>query len=204
MARQSKNQPSPREDLGPVRVRLELVSEPRITSGASPEREGEEAVGLLGELSALHARGWDSRATLGLGALSFGLDLSADSGQLEELWVFLLELAEGEGGEWTLSSGDDTVTLEAQVYGPDLIVDFDCSEPKGRFAGAVLPRQATLRLRAMICAGTALFRSFLKEALRLDAGMGDRPDLLAFYEDLDQLEAAVAELPGTFRSRDSA
>ncbi len=38
----------------------------------------------------------------------------------------------------------------------------------------------------------------------MEPGMAERPDLLAFYEDLDQLEELVAALPGTFRDKDSA
>jgi hypothetical protein len=34
--------------------------------------------------------------------------------------------------------------------------------------------------------------------------MNERPDLLGFYEDLDALEAAVADLPGTFRPKDGS
>jgi hypothetical protein len=161
-------------------------------------------VGLLAELATAHQRGWQSRWTLGIGDLPFDLDLSPDAGQLEEFWVFLLELVDAQGGEWTLASGDDNLTFDGQVYGPDVVLDFATDDASGRFAGTVLPRKATVRLRALICSGTAFFRSFLKEATRMDRGMKDRPDLLAFYEDLDQLEAAVADLPGTFRSKDGA
>jgi hypothetical protein len=136
---------------------------------------------------------------LALGPHTLPLDLSAESGHLEELWVFLLELVDTGGGEWTLGDGDDLVTLDAQVYGPDVIVDFATQDESGSFGGVVLPRKATLRLRAVVSAGTSFFRAFFKEALRMDKGMKDRPDLLAFYEDLDQLESAVADLPGTFK-----
>jgi hypothetical protein len=158
-------------------------------------------VGLLADVVTLHRKGWEAEWTLAVGPHTLPLDLSAESGHLEELWVFLLELVDTGGGEWTLGDGDDFVTLDAQVYGPDVIVDFATQDASGSFGDAVLARKATLRLRAIVSAGTAFFRAFLKEALRMDKGMKDRPDLLAFYEDLDQLEAAVADLPGTFKRK---
>jgi len=163
-----------------------------------------EPVGLLAELAALHLRGWKSEWSMALGSLEFRLDLSPDSGQLEEFWVFLLELVDAQGGEWTLIEGDDVVTFDGQVYGPDVVLDFATQDESGHFAGSVLPRKATMRLRALICAGTSFFRAFVKEAVRMDKGMKERPDLLAFHEDLEQLEEAVADLAGTFRKKEGA
>lgn len=189
------------DDLGPVRISIRLTSKPRIGSLPPVPDDGFAPVGLLADLVTLHRRGWEGQWTLALGPHTLPLDLSAESGHLEELWVFLLELVDTGGGEWTLSDGDEFVTLDAQVYGPDVIVDFATPDASGAFGGTVLPRKATLRLRAVVSAGTAFFRAFLKEALRMDKGMKDRPDLLAFYEDLDQLESTVAELPGTFKGQ---
>jgi len=185
-------------------VSIQLTSQPRI--GSSPPVSDDEfgPVGLLADLATVHRRGWESQWSLAVGPHTLPLELSAESGHLEELWVFLLELVDTGGGEWTLGDGDDFVTLDAQVYGPDVIVDFATQDESGAFAGVVLSRKATLRLRAVVCTGTAFFRAFLKEALRMDRGMKDRPDLLAFCEDLDQLESAVADLPGTFKRQAEA
>jgi len=200
----AKKRSSRPSELGPSAFFVELDSQPRIGSaGAAAEAEF-EPVGLLAELATAHQRGWQSRWTLNIGELSFDLDLSPESGQLEEFWVFLLELTDAAGGEWTLGAESESLTLEGQVYGPDVIVDFATEDDSGGFAGRVLPRKATVRLRALVCSGTAFFRRFLKESCRIAQGMKDRPDLLGFYEDLDSLEAAVADLPGTFRSKDGS
>jgi hypothetical protein len=190
--------------LGPSSFSVSLASEPKIGTGGGAVQEEFEPVGLLAELATAHRRGWQGRWKLQIGELHFPLDLSPDSGQLEEFWVFLLELTDADGGEWTLSSGGELLTLEGQVHGPDVILDFATEDEAGRFGGAVLPRKATVRLRALVCSGTAFFRSFLKESCRLAPGMNGRPDLLGFYEDLDALEASVSDLPGTFRSKDDS
>jgi len=197
---------SPRAaDLGPSSFSVVLASQPRIGGpGTGTPQDDFEPIGLLAELATAHQRGWEGRWSLRIGELQFSLDLSPESGQLEEFWVFLLELTDAGGGEWTLSSGGELLTLEGQVYGPDVILDFATEDDSGHFGGAVLPRKATVRLRALICSGTAFFRAFLKESCRIARGMNERPDLLGFYEDLDALEAAVADLPGTFRPKDGS
>ena len=199
--RNAKKQRSRLDDLGPTYLALRLDSQPRIEAAPKPIDSEFEPVGLLAELATLHLRGWRSKWTLALGPHKFQLDLSPEVGQLEELWVFLLELVDAAGGEWTITDRDAALTLDGQVYGPDVVLDLATPDESGRFAGSALPRKATLRLRALICAGTAFFRGFIKEATRMDKGMKDRSDLLAFLEDLDQLEAAVADLPGTFKGQ---
>ncbi len=155
-------------------------------------------MGLLADLAAAHSRGWRGDWLVSLGSVSLELGLPLDAEVLEEFWVFLIELVDSDGGEWSLRAGEDELTIEAQVFGPDVNFEFVSEGSSPRFGGAALPRRATVRLRAVVCEGTAFLASLVSESCRIDPGLRGREDLAGLEADLTQAQEAVASLPGTF------
>ncbi len=180
----------------PFSVRLR--SQPSIT----PPADVDAGVGLLADLAAAWARGWTGRWTVHLGDVTVKLPLPERFDLLEEFWVLLLELVEAEAGEWSLYDG---VVVEAQVFGPDVNLEF--SAPDGgapRLGGAALPERATVRLRALTSQGVAFLRRLHEEASKLDPSLREREDAVGFLDDMQQLLDAVADLPGTFKKKQEA
>jgi len=172
-----------------------LASEPFAAEGEEPER----GVGFLSDAVAAWASAWSGSWTVSFGPVSLELATPGGLEFLEEFWVFLLELVDAGYGEWSLYDGAEDLTMEAQVFGPDVQLEFTSDGGHPRFAGVDLPDRATLRLRAVVAQGTALLRQLLKEARRVRPELGDRPELVGMQTDMEQLEEAVATLPATFR-----
>ena len=206
--RTAKRRSSFKDDLGPVPVEVSVRRQPQADEsgglGNSEDALGDDglAVGLLGELlevfGAHFAGSWQFR----FGPAALEMRLPGDPDAIEEFWVFLLELVDAGFGEWTLHEGEEVLVIEAQVFGPDVQIEF-ASEPRGGvFRGQPLPRRCLVRLRALIEQGVSLFRVVLADLVSVDASLAHREDLVAFETDLEQLEKAVHLLPEAFRSKE--
>ena len=114
-----------------------------------------------------------------------------------------MELVDAGYGEWTLLDGDDALIIEAQVFGPDVQLEFGCENGAPRFRGRSLPRKATLRLRALIEEGVGIIRQLLEQAGRLDPAFVEREEVTLLVQDLDTVVGAVADLPREFRSKET-
>ena len=194
----SKNRP--KQDLGPVRFKVRLASEPFAVEEAEPVDVG---VGFLADVAAAHASAWSSRWTVSFGPTNLRLSLPENLDCLEEFWVLLLELVDSDCGEWTLHDGSRALTMEAQVFGPDVRFEFSSEEGRPRFGGVDLPASATVRLRAVVAQGTAFIRQLLTEARRVRPDLQDREEMTGLMADVEQLQAAVASLPATFKGEAS-
>jgi hypothetical protein len=190
----SRNHP-PR-DLGPVRFKVRLRSEPFAVEDAEPVDVG---VGFLADVAAAHASAWSSRWTVSFGPTTLQLKLPQDLDCLEEFWVLLLELVDSDHGEWSLNDGARDLTMEAQVFGPDVRFEFTSESGRPRFGGVELPASATVRLRAVVAEGIGFLRQLLTEARRVRPELGDREELVGMMSDVEQLQEAVASLPATFK-----
>jgi hypothetical protein len=184
----------PRRDAGPVPFSIRLESK----RTKKPGRRLDVGVGLLADVVSAYARGWTGRWRIQLGADRLELRTPQDLILLEEFWVLLLELVDSEVGEWSLYHGDDELVLEAQVYGPDINLEWSSMGGPPTFRGRRLPDRATVRLRAMVGQGSAFLRQLIDEAAEVEPELRDRRDLAEFLQDLQQLTDAVADLPGTF------
>lgn len=194
-------------DLGPVPFRLELRAEAR------PARPGREAPpsmpamagGALSDLQALVSRKWKGALVLGVGPAVIPLDLKRDLDIVEELVVFLLELVDSGHGELSLVDGDHLITVEAQVFGPDVTLEFADEEGRApRFRGQNLPRRASVRLRAVVEQGTAVIENLLELAAGVEEGFSTRTEVGQLRQDLRTLLDATAHQPAAFRSGDRA
>lgn len=182
-------------DLGPVPFSARLSSEPFASEQPVPE----PGVGFLADLGAAWASAWSGTFTVSFGEASLRLAMPDSMDCLEEFWVFLLELVDVGHGEWSLYDGADDLTLEAQVFGPDVQLEFTSEAGRPGFGGVELPDRALLRLRAVIAEGTGFFRQLLREARRVQPALGERAEHAGLLEDMDQLQAAVESLPATFK-----
>ena len=189
--------PKPKRDLGPVRVSVRLKSEPLLAD--APERE--PGVGLLADMAVAYQRGWKGSWTLSFGEARLVLRTPDHLALMEEFWVFLIELVDAGHGEWSLTDETQDLTVEAQVFGPDVQLEFTSGDGPPRYAGRGFPSKATVRLRALISEGTAVIRQFVTQAARMDPTLRERSDLISLLEDAGQLVEAVSNLPGTFRER---
>lgn len=189
------------QDLGPVRFKVRLESEPFAAEGEQPADVG---VGFLGDVIAAYASAWSGGWTVSFGPQALRLATPRNLDCLEEFWVFLLELVDSGHGEWSLYDGSDDLTMEAQVFGPDVQVEFISEAGRARFAGADLPDRATVRLRAVVAEGVAFLRQLLTEARRVRPDLAEREELAGMLGDIEQLIEAVASLPATFKGEASA
>ena len=192
-------------DLGSVSFRIKMARGPRVEVGvqAAAEAAADGALGGDGfftDLQRLFGRLFEGSWSLHFGSVKLVLQLPGDLDVLEEFWVFLLELVDSGYGEWTLDGDDRPLIIEAQVFGPDVQLEFGAGSGAPQFRGKVLPRRALLRLRAVIDEGTSLLSSIIDDVSRVDAELRERPEVEQLLGDLDQLRAAVATYPATFKS----
>lgn len=192
------------QELGPVPFQIELLAEPRVERDRPGPKRPMPALagGALSDLQTVHARGWKGQFTLRFGPTSLTLSLQRDLDCLEELVVFLLELVDAGAGEWTLPDGERFVVLEAQVFGPDVQVDFtDEDGGVARFRGQSLPRRATVRLRALVEEGAGLVLRLIEQARKVDPVFGQREELSLLEVDMAAVVAAVADRPREWKSK---
>lgn len=195
------------QDLGAVPFRIEVRAEAR------PERPGREAPpsmpalagGALSDLQSLVVRRWKGSLILSFGEVNIPLDLRRDLDVVEEIVVLLVELVDAGHGELNLVDGEQVVTLEAQVFGPDVQIDFVDDEGRApRFRGQGLPKKATVRLRAVVLQASAAIRQLIELAVQVDPRFAARPELPLLQQDLDAMTAATAELPERFKKEGGA
>lgn len=195
-----KPKPPVPSDLGPVRFAMAVQARPRIetpTGEAPPEFEGG---GLLAELPTVHGRGWKGTWTVAFGPTELKMPLGEGLAAAEELLVFILELVDAGYGEWTLYDREDkALILEAQVFGPDVNLEFGGEDGPPHWNGKRLSKKATVRLRKVVDQGTEALRTLLKQAARLDPDFGSDGSLKSLWDDLDALKEAVADLPRSFK-----
>ena len=98
----------PKQDLGPVRFKVRLLSEPFAVEGAEPVDVG---VGFLADVAAAHASAWSGRWTVSFGSTTIPLALPKNLYCLDEFWVLLLELVDSDCGEWSLHDGSRDLTM---------------------------------------------------------------------------------------------
>ena len=115
--------------------------------------------------------------------------------------MFLLDLVDVGYGEWSLYDGRDTLVLEAQVFGPDIQLEFTGQTGTPRFRGVRLPHKALIRLRRFVEQGAGAVRSVMEQQCAVDAVFSGHHERALFEEDLAQIEAAVAELPLEFKTK---
>jgi len=192
---------APRVDLGPVPVSIALHAIPRKGVGsAGPLGGGEEGTGgILADLDQRHRRYYRSTWELHLGSLHLVVDGARQLDALESLWVFLLDLVDVGYGEWSLYDGRDTLVLEAQVFGPDIQLEFTGEADAPRFRGQRLPRKALVRLRSFVEQGARAVRSVMEQQCEVDGEFAGHAERALFEEDLSEIESAVADLPLEFR-----
>ena len=194
---------APRADLGPVAVSLAVSSVPR-RGGRNSEMsssQAEGAGGILAELQDCHRRAFRSAWDLDVGTLSVSVDWHAQFDALESLWVFLLDLVDVGYGEWSLHDGRGALIIEAEVFGPDVQLEFASEQGEPRFKGQRLPRRALVRVRAMVEQGVGLIRHVLRELSEVDADFGQGDAVGPFEQDLQEIVASVSGLPLEFRAK---
>jgi len=204
-------------DLGPVPFRIKVTAKPRTVAGGGDAEAGlnggagdalepadELGMGFFSELQALHGALFEGQWRFHFGPVKLGLELPRDLDYLEEFWVFLLELVDVGYGEWTLEGEDNSLILEAQVFGPDVQLEFGSEKGAPGFRGKALPRRALVRLRSIVDEGTAFVSELIDDASRAHSGFGDRPETQQILEDLRALQEAVASYPALFRSQAEA
>ncbi len=159
--------------------------------------------GILSDLQVLHGGYFRSTWTVQLGSVQLRVDPRKQLDLMESLWVFLLDLVDVGYGEWSLYDGRDMLVFEAQVFGPDIQLEF-CGEGSApRFGGERLPQKAVVRLRRFVEQGAAALRLVLEQQEAVDSDFSTLPGLEAFAEDLKEIEAVVSELPLEFKERRS-
>jgi hypothetical protein len=196
--RRPPKRPAPPTDLGAVSFSVRLKTKPVEGEVEAPSSE---AVGLIAELAATHARAWTGSWMVSFGEVPIRLEVPRDLELLEEFWVLLLELVDSDHGEWSLYDGSRDLTMEAQVFGPDVNFEFTSEGGRPRWLKADLPQRATVRLRAVVAEGTAMVRQIASEACRIDPALKESDQLAGLLADIEALQEAVADLPATFRDR---
>ena len=198
----SRSGRAPRADLGPVACTFTVHSVARRGSGKDSGPE-EGTGGILSDLQVLHGMLFRSTWTVQLGSVELRVDPRKQLDLMESLWVFLLDLVDVGYGEWSLYDGRDMLVFEAQVFGPDVQLEF-CGEGSApRFGGERLPAKALVRLRRFVEQGASALRLVLQQQREADADFSTLPGLEDFAEDLKEIEAAVSELPLEFKERRS-
>ncbi len=157
--------------------------------------------GILAELQGCHRRVFRSTWNLDIGTLSVAVDWHAQFDALESLWVFLLDLVDVGYGEWSLHDGRGALVVEAQVFGPDIQLEFASEQGEPRFKGQRLPRRALVRVRAMVEQGVGLIRHVLRELSEVDTDFGQSDAVGLFEQDLQEIVASVSDLPLEFRAK---
>lgn len=189
----------PPDDLGPVRFSITTEYGPRDQREAVPQ---DVMGGPLAALVASHGAVYRGKWSAHVGSCPINLKTHVHTDAIEELFVFLIEVVDGGFGEWILRDKDDVLIVEAQVYGPDVELEFgDADGNKPTFRRVQFPKRAKVRLRALVeeC-GRFLGR------LIVDVTVAD-PDFAGADEvraDLDSLLGAVSNLPLEFKSRDAS
>lgn len=183
----------PPDDLGPVPFSITTEYGPRQERLPPP-------IGVIGgplaSLQAIHAVVYRGKWAAHFGGVPLKLKTHVDIEAIEELYVFLIELVDGGFGEWILRDKDQTIVLEAQVFGPDADLEFgDADGEAPKFRRVLFPKRAKVRLRALVEESVGLIRRMVTEVAVADPGFGGADELRA---DLDALVQAVADLPLTF------
>jgi len=189
----------PPEDLGPVPFSITTEYAPRDERLPHPV---DLVGGPLAELQAIHATIYRGKWAAHFGGVPLKLKTHVDVEAVEELFVFLLELVDGGFGEWTLRDKDQTIVLEAQVFGPDADLEFGDAEGNApRFRRVRFPKRAKVRLRALVEESARLIRRMIVDVSVADPDFGGADEISA---DLDALVEAVAPLPRDFGNKDES
>ncbi len=192
--------PKPAADLGPVPFSIDIDVRERAGKKAEPS-----AGGILAALSGVHRSGYTGRFRVRIGEVTLELKTEHDLGFVEELYVLLMELLDSQVGEWTLFDQQDKgLILEAQAHGPDVNIEFTGEDGAPSWNGKGLPRRATVRVRALVEAGADALRTLLKQAGKVDPDFGADGQLGEIWGDLDELVAAVSDLPAAFKAKGDA
>ncbi|MBN92556.1 MAG: hypothetical protein CL928_00565 [Deltaproteobacteria bacterium] len=198
-------------DLGPVPFSIKVILKPRVEAGGDANRDslGDRAEddlrdGFFSELQSLHGSLFEGNWRLHFGPVKVSLKLPEDLDYLEEFWVFLLELVDAGYGEWTLDDEGDPLILEAQVFGPDVQLEFGAEKGSPSFRGVALPRRALVRLRAVVDEGTGFVSSLVEAVRRADSRFQAPAEADQILSDLEVLRGAVASYPAAFRPRGAA
>ncbi len=187
----------PPDDLGPVPFSITTEYGPREERLPLPT---DVVGGPLAWLQAIHAAVYRGKCAAHFGGVPLKLKTHVDVEAIEELFVFLLELVDGGFGEWILRDKDQTIVIEAQVFGPDADLEFgDEDGAAPRFRRVVFPKRAKVRLRALIEESARLIRRMIVEVTVADPSFAGAEELRS---DLDELVAGVAHLPLTFDAAD--
>tara|TARA_Y100001968_G_scaffold182463_1_gene167063 strand:+ start:1708 stop:2256 length:549 start_codon:yes stop_codon:yes gene_type:complete len=162
--------------------------------------ELEEGVGgVLAELQARHCGSFQVNWEVRFGDVCLPVEVAPQLDLLESLWVFIIDLVDLGYGEWSLHDGRDLLVFEAQVFGPDVHLEFGGEAAPPRYAGIKMPGRALVRLRRLVEQGAGVLRDTLGQQQALEPGLVESKSWIEFCADLDAIESAVAHLPAVFK-----